>query len=447
MQFENDAEKDSEKVFGRDGSAGPGPWWGQGPAFGASFLPPVTETASWPIAPAPAEAGQRIRGSARRRWGLVAGAAGLLVAGVAIGTGIAETGAVHSGDSAASPQISAASQNQSSPAQIAARVDPSVVDITSELTYQGATAEGTGMIISPSGLVLTNNHVVAGATSVSAQSVVSGQKWTVKVIGTDPTSDVALLQLVGASGLHPVSLGDSKTVQIGDTVVAIGNAGGLGGSPTVTAGSVTAMGRTITAGDQGTGLTETLHGLFQIDAPIASGDSGGPLVDSRGQVIGMDTAAEQGVSGSAGSGIGFAIPIDNALSIVKQIEAGTSASTIYLGQPAFLGVEVTNPNQVEGVSGPGGFGGFGGYYSPPPTPGASSGAYVLQVDPRTPASETGLAAGDVIVSLGNKTITSVNGLTAALKPERPGQSVSITWVTPTGQKTTAQVVLGAGPVE
>src|SRR6185437_13768974 len=181
---------------------------------------------------------------------------------------------------------------------LAQKVDPGIVDITSELKYSDQTAEGTGMVISSSGLVLTNNHVIDQATSVSATLVTSGKKYTAKVIGYDSTDDVALLQLVGASGLKTIATADSGSVKVGDPVLALGNAGGRGGLPSTAQGTVQALNQSIEASDSGAGTTEKLHGMIETNAPIQQGDSGGPLVNGNGQVIGMDTAA------NASSGFG-----------------------------------------------------------------------------------------------------------------------------------------------
>ena len=206
---------------------------------------------------------------------------------------------------------------------VAAKVEPGVVDITSTLNYQSETAEGTGMVLNSNGLVLTNNHVINGATSIKATLVTSGKTYTARVLGYDVTDDVALLQLQNASGLKTVSVGNSSQVTLGTPVLAIGNAGGQGGTPTVAPGIINATNRTITAGDQGSGTTETLHGMLQTSAQIQPGDSGGPLANAAGKVIGMDTAASSsGSESSSSSTMGYAIPINTALSIARQIAAG-----------------------------------------------------------------------------------------------------------------------------
>src|SRR5215469_15593783 len=174
--------------------------------------------------------------------------------------------------------------------EIAARVNPGLVDIVTTLGVQHAAAAGTGMVLTSNGEVLTNNHVIAGATSIKARDIGNGRTYAAKVVGYTDSNDVAVLQLVGASGLKTVPLGDSSDLARGQKVVALGNAEGKGGTPAMATGMVTGLGATITAADQGTGVSERLRGMVQTDADIQPGDSGGPLVNSAGEVVGMDTA-------------------------------------------------------------------------------------------------------------------------------------------------------------
>jgi S1-C subfamily serine protease len=326
-------------------------------------------------------------------------------------------------------------------------VSPSVADITSKLSYSNQTAEGTGIVLNSTGLVLTNNHVVNGATTVTAQIDGQGRTYTARVLGTDKTDDIALLQLQGASGLKAAAVGDSSKVAVGDPVVALGNQGGQGGAPTATSGAITNLNRTITAGDQGSADTETLHGMLQTDAYIAAGDSGGPLVNAAGQVIGMDTAAA-GNSGfgqsnnSTGGNIGFAIPINHALSIAREIAAGHSSSTIQIGVRGFLGVGVADIST--GCSGLGNFAPGGGLGGGPAAP-VNSGALVCNVFNGTPAASAGVQAGDVITAVDGNTVTSAESLTTTMKSKRPGNQVSLTWVDTSGQRHTATITLIAGP--
>ncbi|MBO0806411.1 MAG: trypsin-like peptidase domain-containing protein [Nocardiopsaceae bacterium] len=321
------------------------------------------------------------------------------------------------------------------------KVDPSIVDVTSQLKYNDATAEGTGMIISPNGLVLTNNHVIDQASSVSATMVVSGHTYPAKVIGYDSTDDVALLKLEGASGLKTVSLGDSSAIKVGEGVLALGNAGGRGGLPSPAQGAVQALGRTIQASDSGADTTETLHDMVQTNAPIREGDSGGPLVNAAGQVIGMDTAANT-PSGSGGGGgspsggtIGFAIPINHATAIERQIAAGHASSTVHIGLGGFIGVSVGDPSSSS-KSCPGGTGAAG--QAP-----VSSGAEVCQVIQGTPAVTSGLHAGDVITSLDGRPVTSLQSLTSLLAPSHPGDRVTVGYVDANGARHTTTFPLAA----
>lgn len=298
-----------------------------------------------------------------------------------------------------------------------------VVDINTDLAYQGAAAAGTGMILTADGQILTNNHVIAGATSITVTVVSTGQQYTAKVVGTDATADVAVLQLDNASGLTPITIDSDGGVAVGDAVTGVGNAGGKGGTPTAAEGSVTALDQSITVQDEQTGQGKNLTGLIQTDADIQAGDSGGPLYDAEGEVVGIDTAASSG-----GTDIdGFAIPIDDALSIVKQIESGVETDTVSIGYPAFIGIGLA----ADGAAGANGQ--------------TVVGATVSGVIANTPAASTGLAAGDVITALNGVAIDSGSTLTATMKGLQPGQTVSITWTDTAGTSHTADITLIEGP--
>lgn len=313
---------------------------------------------------------------------------------------------------------------------LANKVDPALVDVTSQLKYSQATAEGTGMILTSSGLVLTNNHVIDDATSVSATMVESGRTYTAKVVGYDSTDDVALLQLVGASNLPTVSLGDSSKVTIGEAVLALGNAGGRGGLPSTATGEIQATGRSIEASDQGSNTTETLHDMLQTNAPIQEGDSGGPLVDAAGQVIGMDTAANTGQAQGTGaaSTTGFAIPIDNAKAIETNIASGTASGKVHIGLAGFIGITVPNPGencngQTTGKSQ------------------STSGALVCSALPGTGAESAGLASGDVITSINGQPVASSSALTDLTDKTHPGQHLSVVYVNASGARHTTTLTL------
>jgi S1-C subfamily serine protease len=293
-----------------------------------------------------------------------------------------------------------------------------VVDINTVLGYQHARAAGTGMVLTSSGEVLTNNHVVNGATSISVTVVSTGKTYTATLVGTDPSDDVAVIQLQNASGLQTAKLGDSGTVDVGETVTGVGNAGGVGGTSSAATGTVTALNQTITASD-GTGQdAETLEGLIETNAQIVAGDSGGPLYDTAGKVVGMDTAAS---ANQRATTVAYAIPINAALEIASQIESGTETSTIHIGNPGFLGVSVTD------VSG--------------------SGAGISSVVAGGPAAKAGLAAGDVITAVDGTSIADAAALHTALVGKDPGQTVAVTWTDSSGQTHHSRITLATGPAD
>jgi len=307
---------------------------------------------------------------------------------------------------------------------IAARVDPEVVDIDSILAGGAGEAAGTGMVMTSDGYVLTNNHVIAGSTDVTVQVDGSGTVYSGKVVGDDPVNDIAVVKMEGASGLKTADFGDSSTVTIGDRIFVIGNALGKGGVPAITSGTIADLNQTITASDP-TGVSETLSGLIQIAAEIQSGDSGGPLVDSGGQIIGMDTAGQVGgATGQDTSEVGFAIPIDSALTIARQIEAGHATGTIQLGAGPLIGIDVSVSTSTSETS---------------------DGALVAGVEAGSPAASIGLVAGDVVTSLGGTTITSASDLTQAMRTHRAGQTVSIGWTDVAGTAHPATIQLASGP--
>ncbi len=322
---------------------------------------------------------------------------------------------------------------------VANKVEPGIVDINSTLKYENGAAAGTGMVLSPNGVVLTNNHVVEGSTALRSTLVVGGKSYTATVIGVDPTDDVALVKLQGATGLKTVQVGDSARVNLGTGVVAIGNAGGTGGSPTVTSGAITALNRTITASDSGSGAnTETLHGMLQTNASIAAGDSGGALANSAGQVIGMNTAANSQSLGGPGTEQGFAIPIDKALAIARQIAAGHGGTKILIGPSGFMGVGVDNVSNASQCLANGGLN-----YTPP----TGSGALICSAYQGTPAFQSGIRAGDVITKVNGQSVSTASGLTTIMRHYRPGTTISVTWVDSNKQSHTSSLTLIEGPAK
>ena len=361
---------------------------------------------------------------------------------------------------------------------VGARVEPAVVDIDAAIQYSGGTSsEGTGMVISADGLVLTNNHVIDGATTIKATLATSGKVFRATVVGYDSTHDVALLKLDGATRLRAVAVGNSSQVTLGTPVLALGNAEGQGGLPSLAEGIVNSLNKTISPTDESTGATETLHGMLQTNADIVSGDSGGPLANSAGQVIGMNTANASSSQGSS-SVLGYAIPINTALSVAHQIAAGQASATVQIGLPGFLGVLVPQSNstspvqqaqqqrqqiqQQQGTGLPGSGTGSGTGSGKPPrrvacsnddgdtsvpssiAP-ASSGALVDGVLCGTAAATAGLVSGDVITAVNGQAVTTPGSLTAMMSGFRPGTKVTLSWETAGGQRKRGTLTLGAAP--
>lgn len=297
--------EDTTTLLDRPPAAEPHPW--------APGSPPT-----WMTPQRPTEPPQPPR---RRRWrmvlallvvALLAGSAGGLVTRALIPVASTTT-VVRS----ASSQLSNSSLDV---AQVVAKVEPAVVSIQASTNqgFMSGTSAGSGMILTSDGEVLTNAHVVSGASSITVTLNGQSRPRTASLVGIDTNNDLALLKIDGASNLPTVSLGKSSDVRVGDDVVAIGNALALEGGPTVTEGIISALNRSLGAG------SGEMPGLIQTDAPISSGNSGGPLVNASGQVIGINTAVAASSQGTTASNIGFAIPIDKAMTIVDQLRAGSN---------------------------------------------------------------------------------------------------------------------------
>jgi S1-C subfamily serine protease len=334
---------------------------------------------------------------------------------------------------------------------IAAKVDPGLVDINTNLSYQDEQAAGTGMVLTPTGEVLTNNHVIDGATSISVTDVGNGRTYSANVVGYDRTGDVAVIKLVGASGLQTVTPASGKAA-VGQAVVGVGNAGGTGGTPSTAGGSVTALDQSISASDDGGGgNAENLAGLIETNAGIEPGDSGGSLVNTSGQVIGMDTAASEDNSFQTSGSQGYAIPIATALSLARQIDSGDASTTVHIGATGFLGVEVVSSGSSsdgsgDGTGGSGGGFGTGGTGGTGDSGGATvSGASVQGVVSGSPADKAGLAEGDVITSVNGSSVNSASDLSNVLETDHPGDSVQLRWTDGSGQTQSATVTLASGP--
>lgn len=322
-------------------------------------------------------------------------------------------------------------------AKIARKVDAGLVDITTTFAGQSGTAEGTGMIITKNGLVLTNNHVVEGAATVSVRDVGTNTNYVGTVVGYDLAQDVALIQLKGAKGLSTIKTANSDTVTSGQSIVGIGNAGGIGGTPSFVAGNVVALNQAIAAGDATNPAgSENLSGLIEVSAAIVPGDSGGPLVNAKGQVIGMDTAGSDlnggfgfGFSpGGAAGGRGYAIPINTALAIVTSIRTDSAVSGVHIGATAFLGVEFDSAAS------------FG-------SSNAANGVAIAGTIAGAPAQRAGLAAGDVITSIDGQTVTTGSGLQAILLTKKPGDTIHVNYVNANGVAKSVRVRLVSGPAQ
>ncbi len=328
---------------------------------------------------------------------------------------------------------SGASSGSTDLSALVAKVAPGLVDINTRMGYQNGEGAGTGIVLSPSGEVLTNNHVISGATSITATDIGNGQTYPVTVVGYDRVHDVAVLQMQGASGLQTASIGDSSAVAVGDEIAAIGNAGGVGGTPSIAAGTVSALDQAITVSDDTTGSSEQFVGLIQVAAEVAPGDSGGPLVNTAGQVIGVDTAGSDGSRFQSGSE-GMAIPINDAIAISKQIDTGTGSANVHIGPTGILGIMVHEPAIQTG------HGRLRSRYGSK-VPGIA----VAGVNPGSPGEQAGLAAGDVIVSLDGAAVDSPTTLTSLLTGHHPGDLVRVAWADQSGQQQNAALRLAAGP--
>ena len=356
----------------------------------------------------------------------IASLTGLGLPGLATATSSVASGSVSASSGLRVGEVAFGATEQFRHTADSSLLSAAVVDVDTVLGYQNGRAAGTGVVLSPDGEVVTNNHVVEGATAVSVTDVGNGRVYPADVTGYDRTHDVAVLHLRGASGLATAPIGNSSSVAVGDPVTGFGNAGGAGGAPQPAPGFVTALGRTITAQDSATGSSEQLTGLIETNANIQPGDSGGPLADRAGQVVGIDTAASSTFQLLPPGPRGYAIPINQALAVVTDITSATGSPSVHLGPTAFLGVGVADATDATGAS--------------------PAGAAVRQVLPDTPAQRVGLITGDVIVSVDGERTDSATALTHSLDRHHPGDEILLGWVDPSGLQHTANVLLAAGPV-
>jgi S1-C subfamily serine protease len=412
------------------GYPGYAPTTGYGPTSGRPagyVLPPGSNPpyGSFPSAdPAHPAAPETPRRAGRFRIGMAG-----LVAGALIGGGAGAGAAVLLDDPSAPAASGASAQSvvienpktATTATAAAAKAAPSVVTIY--VSNGSGSGSGSGVVLTDDGYVLTNNHVVTldggGAGTVQVRTA-DGTLYDATVVGTDPSSDLAVVKVDGVDDLTPATFADSDKVQVGDVAVAIGAPLGL--SNTVTDGIVSATGRAVATGS--TENDSTVIDAIQTDAAINPGNSGGALVNGAGEVIGINTAIATVASGAPGGqsesgniGVGFAIPSNTADRIAREIIKTGSATR------AFLGVSA----RTEAADGNSGVG---------------NGADIVSVEPGGAAADAGLRAGDVVVAVGERPVTTSTELTAAVRSHSPGDTVTLT-IRRGGDTRTVEVTLGS----
>ena len=303
-----------------------------------------------------------------------------------------------------------------------ASAEQSVVQINTVVEYQGVVGYGAGIVLSPDGIVLTNNHVVAGADTITASNVGTGQTFKAQLLGYDRTEDVALIQLLGAGGLPSAPIGDSNQVTVGEPVVSLGNANGNGSPLSREDGQVSTLGADIAAEDELTGSSEKLTDLIGFAAPLRPGDSGGPLVSSTGQVIGLNVAASVNYRLGTPGGKGFAIPINRRWPSLARSNRGRRRAPCISAHPR-CSASASGRRRRR----------------------SAAGVTVRDVLAGTPAEQAGLRRGDVILTLDGVPLNSATALTGVLDRHYPGDSVDLVWQDGSGQQRTAKVTLAPGP--
>jgi serine protease Do len=303
--------------------------------------------------------------------------------------------------------------------RVVRRVSPAVVNVLATVG-DGQEGEGTGFFVRPDGIAVTNDHVVQGAFSIEVVTA-DGGRFDARVIGGDPDADLAVLRVEGGGPFPTVALGESASLQLGQTVVALGFALGLEGGPSVTSGIVSALGRTIRAADPNVpGGARRYEGVIQTDAAINPGNSGGPLVDLAGQVVGINTA---GIGAAAAENIGFAIAVDRARPVVEHAIEDPEAPAAYLG----VSTQTVTPPVAANVG-----------------LSVDEGALVLAVGPGTPADEAGIQQEDVIVAIEGSSVSSTEEVGERILEFDPGTEVEVELVR--GQETlTVTATLGTRP--
>jgi serine protease Do len=329
-----------------------------------------------------------------------------IVTALAVGTAVA----------LATPTVAAAEPTDMTGA--VSQVEPAVARLDTTINYQHAIGAGTGIILDAGGVLLTNFHVVQGADSITA--TIGGRPFAADLVGFDRSADIAVLQLRGAGGLPVAQIGDSGTLAAGDPVVALGNASGSNSPLTHEAGQVVGFGRTISAKDELTGSATQMNGLIEFAAPVRAGDSGGPLVNKSGQVVGVTTAATVNFRMGPG-GSGFAIPINDAMSVAGQIRSLRPSDTVHIGNPTLLGVGVSAREQSHDLPG----------------------VILHEVIAGGPAQQAGLKDGDVLLSIDGAQLNSASALTEVLDRHYPGDVVDLVWIDRAGQQLTGKAALAS----
>ncbi|MFI7446612.1 S1C family serine protease [Nonomuraea sp. NPDC049714] len=398
----------------RDQGAGGWSQFGDTPPSAGGFPRRDTVIMGPPPPPPPARSkpGFSVRQKAVAGLALAAMAIGGGVVGATVATAFQQPQVVTASNP--SPTFKQAS-NPLSVADVAAKVQPSVVMI------KGSTGEGSGVVLSQDGLILTNNHVVVGAGQGGEMSVKFNDGRTAKasVVGTDPATDLAVIRAEGVSGLTAATLGDSDALKVGDSVLALGSPLGLSGS--VTMGIISALDRTLTVGGEqqqappgwgqpGASEITTIGGAIQTDAAINPGNSGGALVNAGGQLVGINTAIATDGGSNGNIGVGFAIPINTAKQVSDQLISSGKVSH------AFLGVSVADAT------------------------GDVAGALVRQVTPGSPAEKAGLKQGDLITRFDGKAVEGGDTVVGQVRGFKPGQQVQITYMRD-GKESSATVTL------
>lgn len=402
--------------------ASPDPLRPEAPPFDRVLADPSgADDSSCPGSVSARVARRQARTRTRRRRGLWAlAASATVVASVAAFVG--------QGAEASTPAVSAATNASVaadlSASEIAARYDSAIVDIHTVL--DGGAGAGSGIIIDADGTIVTNYHVVENARSIEVTVSNSSETYDATLVGADETHDIAVLQAEDADGLETVTVGDSDEVDVGDRVVAIGNASDAAGDPTVTEGAVAALAQTISV-QSDYGDVDQLSDLIQTTAQLEPGNSGGPLFDATGAVIGINAAANVDRFGDVASAEGYSIPIDTVMDVVEQIESGESSETVRVGARGYLGVVLEASARVGPSRG-------------------TAGVLVGGVEDGSAADEAGIVSGDRIVAIDDQDVTSSTDVSDAISTKEPGDEITVSWLDQSGEQHQATIELGTSPI-